>query len=103
MEGKTKKKRVEKRIGRKKKDSIAVTTHSETPKEKKKGGKKRSLAVKKKAGPLTPTHEQVQLRAYFISEQRRLNGISGDEHSDWLRAEKELREELLAEKSSLRD
>ena len=101
MEGKTKKKRVEKRGARKKKDSVAVKIESEGPKTKKKGGKKRSLAVKERAGQLTPTHEQVQLRAYFISEQRRLNGISGDEHSDWLRAEKELREELLAEKKSV--
>jgi hypothetical protein len=103
MESKTKKKRVEKRGARKKKDSVAVKIESEGPKAKKKDGKKRRLAVKKKAGELTPTHEQIQLRAYFISEQRRLNGIVGDEHSDWLRAEKELHEELLAERDSVRD
>jgi hypothetical protein len=41
-----------------------------------------------------PTFEQVQLRAYFISERRRKLGLPGDESHDWLTAEQELREEL---------
>jgi Protein of unknown function (DUF2934) len=41
-----------------------------------------------------PTFEQVQLRAYFISERRRKLGLPGDESRDWLTAEQELREEL---------
>ena len=41
-----------------------------------------------------PTYEQVQLRAYFISERRRKLGLPGDESHDWLTAERELREEL---------
>ena len=40
-----------------------------------------------------PTYEQVQLRAYFISERRRKLGIPGDESHDWLTAEQELRAE----------
>jgi hypothetical protein len=36
------------------------------------------------------THEQVQLRAYFIGERRKSLGISGDETSDWVQAELEL-------------
>ena len=41
-----------------------------------------------------PTYEQVQLRAYFISERRRKLGLPGDESHDWMTAERELREEL---------
>ena len=41
-----------------------------------------------------PTFEQVQLRAYFISERRHKLGLPGDDSHDWLNAERELREEL---------
>jgi hypothetical protein len=43
-----------------------------------------------------PTYEQIQLRAYFIGERRKSLGISGDETSDWVQAERELKEELAA-------
>jgi len=42
-----------------------------------------------------PTFEQIQLRAYFISERRRKQGMVGDEHQDWVTAENELRTELV--------
>ncbi|MBV8352229.1 MAG: hypothetical protein JOZ21_08155 [Verrucomicrobia bacterium] len=41
-----------------------------------------------------PSYEQVQLRAYFIGERRKSLGIQGDETSDWVQAERELKEEL---------
>ena len=40
-----------------------------------------------------PSYEQVQLRAYFIGERRKSLGISGDETSDWVQAELELKTE----------
>ena len=40
------------------------------------------------------TYEQVQLRAYFIGERRKSLGIPGDETSDWVQAELELKAEL---------
>jgi hypothetical protein len=43
-----------------------------------------------------PSNEQVALRAYFIGERRRNLGIPGDETSDWVEAEREVREELKA-------
>jgi hypothetical protein len=43
-----------------------------------------------------PTYEQVQLRAYFIGERRKSLGISGDETSDWVQAELELKSELTS-------
>lgn len=36
------------------------------------------------------TTDDIALRAYFIAEKRRLNGLSGDEHNDWLEAERQL-------------
>jgi hypothetical protein len=43
-----------------------------------------------------PSNEQVALRAYFIGERRRNLGIPGDETSDWVKAEREISEELKA-------
>lgn len=40
-----------------------------------------------------PTVEQIQLRAYFIAERRKTLGLHGDATSDWVQAERELREE----------
>ncbi len=41
-----------------------------------------------------PSFEQVQLRAYFIGERRKSLGIPGNETSDWVQAEVELKAEL---------
>jgi hypothetical protein len=105
MDAKTKKKSVEKRVGRKKKELVVDSPESEV--KKKKTTKKAKLATKKKSEGhdtgLAPTFEQVQIRAYFISEHRRSIGVAGDEHSDWIRAERELRDELLAEKISVQN
>jgi hypothetical protein len=105
MDEKTKKKRVEKRSTRKKKDLVVDSLGIETSEpKKKKGNKKGKVPTTKRPQQQkdqpAPTFEQVQLRAYFISEQRRSFGLPGNEHSDWVRAEKELREELLAERVS---
>ena len=44
------------------------------------------------AAPSVPTftREDVALRAYFISEKRRHHGLPGDEHQDWVEAERQL-------------
>ncbi len=36
------------------------------------------------------TTDDVALRAYFIAEKRRQNGLPGDEAQDWLEAERQL-------------
>jgi hypothetical protein len=41
-----------------------------------------------------PSYEQVQLRAYFIGERRKSLGVPGDETSDWVQAEIELKAEF---------
>jgi DUF2934 family protein len=40
-----------------------------------------------------PTDEQIRLRAYFIAERRARHSITGDHHSDWLEARRQLFEE----------
>jgi hypothetical protein len=100
MEEKTKKKRVQKRAVRKKAvvaepvpvaASPAVTKGS---KKSRKSAKPAPSSSKARSTIPIPTFEQVQLRAYFISERRRKLGLPGSEHHDWLAAERELRAEL---------
>ena len=46
------------------------------------------------------SREDVALRAYFISEKRRSQGLPGDEHHDWLEAERQLLAESLKPKKA---
>jgi hypothetical protein len=101
MDKKTKKKHVEKRGTRKKRDLVGVSARPEVTKKRAKKKPKLTEVKGTKPSEPRPTFEQVRLRAYFISEQRRNAGIDGDEHGDWLRAERELREELLTERISI--
>jgi hypothetical protein len=39
------------------------------------------------------TQDDVALRAYFIAEKRRTLGVPGDEHTDWIEAERQLKAE----------
>ena len=41
-------------------------------------------------GTVRPAREDIALRAYFISERRRSLGLPGDEHQDWIEAERQL-------------
>ena len=57
-------------------------------------------AVKKKpatkavrAKPVKFLTEDIALRAYFIAEHRHKHGLHGDEHSDWVEAERQLKTE----------
>jgi hypothetical protein len=125
MDDKTKKKRVtaQKRAARKAPEvaktisvepAAPVTIEPKNVEAKKVEGKKvedkkvkrskkaPSKSASKKGAPvnahrLKPTFEQIQVRAYFISEHRRKLGIPGDEHRDWIMAERELLTELTAE------
>lgn len=105
MEDKTKKKRVQKRAVRKKvkpgEPAPVALVPAVTPappatetKKPRKSSKPKSAANTRKQTPFSPTFEQVQLRAYFISERRRKLGLPGDESHDWMTAEQELRQEL---------
>jgi hypothetical protein len=105
MEDKTKKKRVQKRAVRKKVkpsepvpvasiDAVTPTAPATEAKKPRKSSKPKSAANTRKQTPFSPTFEQVQLRAYFISERRRKLGLPGDESHDWMAAERELRQEI---------
>jgi len=105
MEKKTKKKRAQKRAVRKKAkaaEPVSVAAVPEIKAEKvkaetkkpRKSSKAKAAANTPKFNVHLPTYEQVQLRAYFISERRRKLGLPGDESHDWLTAEQELRAEL---------
>src|SRR5205085_9411099 len=50
---------------------------------------KRILPTVALLGP-DPTAEQIQTRAYFISERRRRFDLPGDANSDWLEAKRQL-------------
>jgi len=55
--------------------------------------------VEAEAAPVTanafdPTEEQIQSRAYFISERRRRFDLPGDANSDWLEAKRQLLSEI---------
>ena len=107
MEEKTKKKRVQKRAVRKKAKAAEPVSTAASPvvtPETKKPRKSSSKAIKASKAKTTsktpkvinllPTFEQVQVRAYFISERRRKLGLPGDEGHDWVTAERELLAEL---------
>ena len=48
------------------------------------------------------TNDDVALRAYFIAEKRRRLGLPGDEHHDWLEAERQLLAECGSPKKARR-
>jgi hypothetical protein len=54
--------------------------------------------------PATPTptftRDDIALRAYFISEKRRAHGLPGDEHQDWVEAERQLLQESAKRKNA---
>jgi hypothetical protein len=104
MEGEDKSKKVakEKRSVKKTKavalpvaEIPAVAEPKKTP-VRKSGGTERAKRSVRSTGTKEPSYEQIQLRAYFIGERRKSLGILGDETSDWVQAERELKEELAA-------
>jgi len=46
------------------------------------------------ANTFDPSNEQIQTRAYFISERRRRFDLPGDANSDWLEAKRQLLAEV---------
>jgi len=60
---------------------------------KKAATKARKPAAPRKKKPVAPTVEEVALRAYFIAERRQNMGWPGDETSDWVEAELQLKRE----------
>lgn len=74
--------------------TAASTTKSaaaKKPAAKKSTAKSPAAAGKKAAAAKRPfTHEDIALRAYFISEKRQKAGLPGDAAHDWIEAERQL-------------
>jgi hypothetical protein len=104
MEGEEKSKKVakEKRSVKKSKTvalpakEIPAAPIAETPSLRKGSGSGTAKRPVRTSKPKEPSYEQVQLRAYFIGERRKSLGIPGDETSDWVQAELELKAELAS-------
>ncbi len=61
---------------------------------KKASGKKSVTSKATKAEPeIVITNEEISLRAYFIAERRHKMGWPGNSESDWIEAERQLRQE----------
>ena len=79
---------------------VKARGRSTLAKGKKSATRRKNVAQKRKsvtAAPLgpDPTDEQIQTRAYFISERRRRFDLPGDTNSDWLEAKRQLLSEVI--------
>jgi hypothetical protein len=72
------------------------------PAAKKKPAAAKAKPAAKTTKPAAPayTQDDVALRAYFIAEKRRAEGLPGDEHGDWVAAERELAQESAKKKKA---
>ncbi len=79
-------------------DAVPPPRRTSTGRKNRKPARKKSATAQKTKMPkpeakietAEPSDEEVRLRAYFISEQRREFGLSGDASSDWLEAKQQL-------------
>jgi hypothetical protein len=70
----------------------AATTNGDGA-AKKPAAKKKAAKKVVRAKPVKFLTEDIALRAYFIAEHRHQHGLHGDEHSDWIEAERQLKAE----------
>ena len=92
---KKKEKDVEKKIKKEVKTaakSLAAAGKAAVAKPKPLKTPKTPKPAKKKAAKVI-SNEDIALRAYFIAERRQASGGHGDEHGDWVEAERQLRAE----------
>ena len=79
-----------------KKKAVTEEVKAETPVteelsfEKKAAAKPAKKAAAPVAKPISFSYEAIATRAYFISEQRRQQGLEADSANDWLEAERQL-------------
>lgn len=74
--------------------TVKLAASGKRPVAKKPAAPRKRAAAKAPKAPAF-TQEDIATRAYFVSERRRAAGLPGDEHGDWLEAERQ----LLAENS----
>jgi Protein of unknown function (DUF2934) len=79
-------------------DKIRTTKTVGRATKAKKGARPKKVAIEKAevkpasvpVAAFDPTNEQIQMRAYFISERRRRFDLPGDANTDWLEAKRQL-------------
>jgi hypothetical protein len=74
-----------------------ATSRKSAPSRRKKSApaQKARVTMPSEAGTTArPSHEEIRLRAYFISERRRRFALPGDADSDWLEARRQLLSEI---------
>ena len=71
----------------------STSPRKKSPPRKKLAPEKTDQPTAAQLGP-EPTDEQIQTRAYFISERRRRFDFPGDANSDWLEAKRQLLSEI---------
>jgi hypothetical protein len=79
-----------------KKNAVARPTSAKARKSaaRKKNEGQKTEPVSSTPVAFDPTDEQIQTRAYFISERRRRFDLPGDANSDWLEAKRQLLSEI---------
>src|SRR4051812_40056735 len=79
--------------------AIAALAKTAKPARKPAAAKKKKPVAAPKAKAAAPrlaklaapyTRDDIALRAYFIAEKRQTHGLHGDEHQDWIEAERQL-------------
>ncbi len=89
----SKKKKKEKDVEKKIKKEVKTAAKSLAAAGKTAVAKPKPPKPAKKKAAKVLTIEDVALRAYFIAERRQATGGHGDEHGDWVEAERQLRAE----------
>ncbi|MFZ4682699.1 MAG: DUF2934 domain-containing protein [Terrimicrobiaceae bacterium] len=89
----SKKKNKEKDVEKKIKKKVKTAAKSLAAAGKAAVAKPKAPKPAKKKTAKVITNEDIALRAYFIAERRQADGRDGDEHGDWVEAERQLRAE----------
>jgi Protein of unknown function (DUF2934) len=77
-------------VGKMKTGGRPTSAKAKKPTSPKKSGIRKTGRAAATAVTFDPTDEQIQTRAYFISERRRRFDLPGDANSDWLEAKRQL-------------
>ncbi|MCE9612464.1 MAG: DUF2934 domain-containing protein [Chthoniobacter sp.] len=82
----------------KKPSAASLRTTKPAPIAKPKESNTKPPRTRKATPPVEPklSMDEIATRAYFIAENRRREGRPGDEHQDWLEAERQIRAEAAA-------
>jgi len=78
------------RVGKTKAAARSISAKGKKSGTRKKNDIKKTEPASPASVVFDPAEEQIQNRAYFISERRRRFALPGDANSDWLEAKRQL-------------